>query len=118
MKKLFLIPLLMICGCQSNPEYPLDLPPNLQTEVDSDLLIFKTEDIRVAKVNNKQISYEYNDQHITLAQIGAHAKKFCSVRGKDTVMVNAVLSNRHNFRRADFECWDKPVLVPAYHTED
>ena len=118
MKKLLLIPLLFVCACHSDPVYVDDLPPNLQTQVDSDLLVFKTEDIRVAKVNNKQISYEYNDKHITLAQIGAHAKKFCATRGKDTVMVNAVLSNRHNFRRADFECWDKPVLVPVYQTEE
>ena len=78
------------------------------------MLILKTDDIRVADVKEKRIAYEYNDRNIRLSQIGDHAKRFCEGKGRDTILVDMQLTNRHNFRRATFECRDKPVLIPAY----
>lgn len=107
---------LSICliGACAMQEIPDDkLPVHLETAIDSDLLIMKTDDIRVADVKEKRISYEYNDRNVRLSQIGDHAKRFCEGRGRDTILIDMKLTNRHNFRRATFECKDKPVLIPA-----
>lgn len=106
--------LLFIGGCACFDAIPDDNLPNTVTAVDSDLLILKTDDIRVADVKEKRIAYEYNDRNIRLSQIGDHAKRFCEGKGRDTILVDMRLTNRHNFRRATFECRDKPVLIPAY----
>lgn len=84
----------------------------LETAVDSDLLILQTEDVRIADVKEKRIAYEYNDQNIRLSQLGDHARRFCEGKGRDTVLVDMRLTNREGFRRATFECKDKPVLIP------
>lgn len=106
--------LLFIGGCAYFDAVPADNLPRTVTAVDSDLLILKTDDIRVADVKEKRIAYEYNDRNIRLSQIGDHAKRFCEGKGRDTILVDMRLTNRHNFRRATFECHDKPVLIPAY----
>lgn len=106
--------LLFIGGCACFDAIPDDNLPRTVTAVDSDLLILKTDDIRVADVKEKRIAYEYNDRNIRLSQIGDHAKRFCEGKGRDTILVDMRLTNRHNFRRATFECRDKPVLIPAY----
>jgi len=113
MKKTFLL-LLGLTGCSYFAEIPDDKLPQTVTTVDSDLLILKTDDIRVADVKEKRIAYEYNDRNIKLSQLGDHAKRFCAGKGRDTILVDMQLTNRHNFRRATFECRDKPVLIPAY----
>lgn len=106
--------LLFIGGCACFDAIPDDNLPHTVTAVDSDLLILKTDDIRVADVKEKRIAYEYNDRNIRLSQIGDHAKRFCEGKGRDTILVDMQLTNRHNFRRATFECRDKPVLIPVY----
>ncbi len=88
-------------------------PLHLETAVDSDLLILKTDDIRVIEARDKKIAFEYNDRNVRLSQIGDYAKRFCERKSAhDTVLVNMVLTNRHNYRRAYFECRDIPVLIP------
>ena len=86
-------------------------PLMLETSIDSDLLILKTEDIRIAEVKEKRIAYEYNDQNIKLSQLGDHARRFCEGKGRDTILIDMRLTNREGFRRATFECRDKPVLI-------
>lgn len=104
----------LLSGCAYYNQIPDDkLPVYYQSGVDSDLLIFKTDDIRVADVKEKRISYEYNDRNITLSQLGEHAKRFCAGRGRDTVLTDMRLTNRHNFRRATFECKETPILIPG-----
>ena len=88
------------------------LPLMLETAIDSDLLILKTEDIRIVDVKEKKISYEYNDQHIKLPQLGDHATRFCEGKGHDTILTDMYLTNREGFRRATFECKEKPTLIP------
>lgn len=94
------------------PEHKM--PISVEQGVNSDLLIFKTNDVRIADVKERRISYEYNDRHIKLSQLGEHAKFFCEGKGRDTILVDMQLTNRHNYRRATFECRDKPVLIPSY----
>lgn len=113
MKKTVLA-LLLLTGCASFDEIPDDKLPQTVTAVDFDMLILKTDDIRVAEVREKRIAYEYNDRNIRLSQVGDHAKRFCEGKGRDTILIDMRLTNRHNFRRATFECRDKPVLIPAY----
>lgn len=86
-------------------------PLMLETAINSDLLILKTDDIRIAEVKEKKISYEYNDQNIKLSQLGDHARRFCEGQGRDTILTDMRLTNREGFRRATFECHDKPVLI-------
>jgi len=99
-------------ACAAYTDDPL--PPLHDTAVDSDLLVFKTQDIRVAKVTRYAVAYEYNDEHITLAQLGKLSKRFCEGKGRDTVLVNNTVTNRAGFRRAEFECQEHPVLIPSY----
>ena len=87
-------------------------PLMLETSIDSDLLILKTEDIRIAEVKERKISYEYNDQNIKLSQLGDHARRFCEGKGRDTILIDMRLTAKEGFRRATFECRDKPVLIP------
>lgn len=101
---------LTACITQKIPD--TKTPLMLETAIDSDLLILQTEDIRIAEVREKRIAYEYNDQNIRLAQLGDHARRFCEGKGHDTVLVDMRLTNREGFRRATFECKDKPVLIP------
>ena len=103
---------LLLSGCAYFDDIPDDKLPQTVTAVDSDLLILKTDDIRVADAKEKRIAYEYNDRNIRLSQLGDHAKRFCAGKGRDTILVDMQLTNRHNFRRATFECRDKPVLIP------
>lgn len=116
MKKHFLLfaGLAAVCGCVMDRVPDDKIPLQLETSVDSDLLILKTEDIRVVDVKEKRISYEYNDLNIRLSQLGDHARRFCEGRGRDTILTDMKLTNRHNFRRVTFECRDKPVLIPIY----
>lgn len=109
-KKIILFALCALCGCAS---YDGDeLPPYYEQAVDTDLLIFKTDDIRVCDVEKYLIAYEYNDKNVTLAQLGKMAKRFCYAKGRDTVLTDNTVSNRDNFRRAVFECQEHPVLLP------
>ena len=101
----------VLCACASYTDDPL--PPLHDTAVDSDLLVFKTQDIRVAKITRYAIAYEYDDRHITLAQLGKLSKRFCEGKGRDTVLVDNTTTNRAGFRRAEFECQEHPVLIPA-----
>ena len=113
MKKLFAFPLLFCltaCAVQSVPD--IKTPLMLETSIDSDLLILKTEDIRIVDVKEKRISYEYNDRNIKLSQLGEHARRFCEGQGHDTILTDMKLTNRHGFRRATFECREKPALIP------
>ena len=112
MKRLILggaVCLLAACVMQKIPDSKT--PLMLETAVDSDLLILQTEDVRIADVKEKRIAYEYNDQNI-LSQLGDHARRFCEGKGRDTVLVDMRLTAREGFRRATFECKDKPILIP------
>ena len=113
MKRLILggaVCLLASCVMQKIPDSKT--PLMLETAVDSDLLILQTEDVRIDDVKEKRIAYEYNDQNIRLSQLGDHARRFCEGKGRDTVLVDMRLTAREGFRRATFECKDKPVLIP------
>lgn len=102
--------LLLAAACSGNTpdsKYPL----MLETAIDSDLLILKTEDVRIVDVKERRIAYEYNDQHIKLPQLGDHATRFCEGKGHDTILVDMHLTNREGFRRATFECREKPTLI-------
>ncbi len=113
MKRLILggaVCLLAACVMQKIPDSKT--PLMLETAVDSDLLILQTEDVRIADVEEKRIAYEYNDQNIRLSQLGDHARRFCEGKGRDTVLVDMRLTAREGFRRATFECKDKPILIP------
>ena len=87
-------------------------PLMLETAIDSDLLIIETEDIRIVEVKEKKIAYEYNDQSVKLPEIGDHARRFCEGQGHDTILTDMRLTNRDGFRRATFECRERPVLIP------
>ena len=101
---------LTACAVQEVPDYAK--PLMLETSIDSDLLILGTEDIRIAEVKEKKISYEYNDRNIKLSQLGEHARRFCEGKGHDTILTDMRLTNRNGFRRATFECRQRPVLIP------
>lgn len=101
---------LSACVVQKIPD--TKTPLMLETAINSDLLILQTEDVRIADVKEKRIAYEYNDQNIRLSQLGDHARRFCEGQGRDTVLVDMRLTNREGFRRATFECKEKPVLIP------
>ena len=111
MKALLTVFLLLLAAC-SETVPDSKLPLMLETAIDSDLLILKTEDIRIVDVKEKKISYEYNDQHIKLSQLGDHATRFCEGKGHDTILTDMYLTNREGFRRATFECKEKPTLIP------
>lgn len=98
------------CVMQKVPD--TKTPLMLETAIDSDLLILQTEDVRIAEVKEKRIAYEYNDYNIRLSQLADHARRFCEGKGRDTVLIDMRLTNRDGFRRATFECKDKPVLIP------
>lgn len=87
-------------------------PLMLETAIDSDLLILKTEDVRVAEARSKRISYEYKDANVRLVQLEDHARRFCEGQGRDVILVDMRLTKRDGFRRATFDCRDKPVLIP------
>lgn len=113
MKRLILggtVCLLTACVMQKIPDSKT--PLMLETAIDSDLLILQTEDVRIADVKERRIAYEYNDQNIRLSQLGDHARRFCEGKGHDTVLVDMRLTAREGFRRATFECKEKPVLIP------
>lgn len=112
MKRLFLTALVLAASaCVSGA--PQDKTPlMLETAVNSDLLILQTEDIRVAEVRAKRIAYEYNDANVRLTQIEDHARRFCEGQGRDLILVDMRLTKRDGFRRATFECRDRPVLIP------
>ncbi|MGN1080194.1 MAG: hypothetical protein ACI4TE_08500 [Alphaproteobacteria bacterium] len=113
MKRLILggvVCLLTACAMQKIPDSKT--PLMLETAIDSDLLILQTEDVRIADVKERRIAYEYNDQNIRLSQLGDHARRFCEGKGHDTVLVDMRLTAREGFRRATFECKEKPVLIP------
>lgn len=105
---------LFLSSCVLNRVPDHGLPVHHRVGIDSELLVFKTDDIRIADVEEFLISYEYNDRNIKLSQLGEHAKRFCQGKGRDTVLIDMKLTNRHNFRRATFECQEHPVLVPKY----
>lgn len=100
---------LTACAAQKVPD--TKTPLKLETAINSDLLILKTEDIRIAEAKEKRIAYEYNDQNIKLPQLKDHARRFCEGKGRDTVLTDMRLTVRDGFRRATFECRDKPVLI-------
>ena len=100
---------LTACAMEKIPDSKA--PLMLETSIDSDLLILKTEDIRIAEVKEKRIAYEYNDQNIRLSQLGDHARRFCEGKGRDTILTDMRLTAKEGFRRATFECRDKPVLI-------
>lgn len=112
MKKFLTGAALLLAACAAQTESDPKLPLMLETSIDSDLLILKTEDIRIVDVKEKKIAYEYNDQHIKLSQLGEHATRFCEGQGHDTILTDMRLTNREGFRRATFECRKKPVLIP------
>ena len=87
---------LFLSSCVLNRVPDHGLPVHHHVGIDSELLVFKTDDIRIAEVKEFLISYEYNG------------------KGRDTVLIDMKLTNRHNFRRATFECQEHPVLVPKY----
>ena len=101
---------LAACVMQRVPE--TRTPLMLETAINSDLLILQTEDVRIADVKEKRIAYEYNDQNIRLPQLPDHARRFCEGKGRDTILIDMRLTNREGFRRATFECKDKPFLIP------
>ncbi len=103
---------LALASCSTDERGEIALPVYHRTGIDSDLLIFKTEDIRIADVKEFLISYEYNDMNIRLSQLAEHAKVFCQGKGRDTILIDMKLTNRHNFRRATFECRERPILIP------
>ena len=103
---------LFLSSCVLNRVPDHGLPVHHHVGIDSELLVFKTDDIRIAEVKEFLISYEYNDQNIRLSQLGDHARRFCEGKGRDTVLIDMRLSHREGFRRATFECKDKPVLIP------
>ena len=103
---------LTACVAETIPE--TKTPLMLETAIDSDLLILKTEDIRIVDVKERKIAYEYNDQHIKLPQLGDHATRFCEAKGHDTILTDMQLTNRAGFRRATFECRERPTLIPQY----
>ncbi|MBO4520484.1 MAG: hypothetical protein J5787_04690 [Alphaproteobacteria bacterium] len=103
--------LLLLAACVAQNEPNPNLPLRLETAIDSDLLILKTEDIRIVEVKERKIAYEYNDQHIKLPQLGDHATRFCEGKGHDTILTDMKLTNREGFRRATFECREKPTLI-------
>lgn len=98
------------CVMQKVPD--TKTPLMLETAINSDLLILQTEDVRIAEVKEKRIAYEYNDYNIRLSQLADHARRFCEGKGRDTVLIDMRLTNRDGFRRATFECKDKPILIP------
>lgn len=87
-------------------------PVMLETAIDSDLLILETEDVRIVEAKKGKIAYEYNDQNVKLPEIGDHARRFCEGQGHDTILTDMRLTNRDGFRRATFECRQRPVLIP------
>lgn len=93
-------------------EQKFKVPVMLETAINSDLLILKTDDIRIAEVKEKKIAYEYNDKNIKLSQLGDHARRFCEGKGRDTILIDMRLTAKEGFRRATFECRDRPVLIP------
>ncbi|MBR1778190.1 MAG: hypothetical protein IJ752_06370 [Alphaproteobacteria bacterium] len=101
-----------LTACVSQEISDSKTPLMLETAVDSDLLILQTEDVRIADVKEKRIAYEYNDQNIKLSQLGDHARRFCEGKGHDTILTDMRLTNREGFRRATFECREKPTLIP------
>lgn len=112
MKKAALLLVCLAVGCVEVVPDENAAPLRLETAVDSDLLILKTDDIRVIDAKEKKIAFEYNDRNVRLSQVGDYAKRFCERKGRDTILVDMVLTNRHNYRRALFECRDVPVLIP------
>ena len=104
--------LCVLTACAMDKVSDSKTPLMLETAIDSDLLILKTDDIRIAEVKEKKIAYEYNDQNIKLSQLGDHARRFCEGKGRDTILIDMRLTNKEGFRRATFECRDKPVLIP------
>ena len=101
----------ILSACTAGKTADSKTPLKLETAIDSDLLILKTEDIRIAEVKEKKIAYEYNDQNVKSSQLGDHARRFCEGQGRDTILTDMRLTNREGFRRATFECRDKPVLI-------
>lgn len=87
-------------------------PLMLETAIDSDLLVLKTEDVRIAEVRAKRIAYEYRDANVRLVQLEDHARRFCEGQGRDVILVDMRLTKRDGFRRATFDCREKPVLIP------
>ena len=112
MKKLLTGTLLFLAACAIQKEPESNIPFMLETAIDSDLLILKTDDIRIVEVKEKKIAYEYNDEHIKLSQLGDHATRFCEGQGHDTILTDMRLTNREGFRRATFEGREKPTLIP------
>ena len=111
MRRLFIVAALLCVTSCVVPEVHDKTALKVQTAVDSDLLILKTEDIRIADVKEKRIAYEYNDRNIKLSQLKDHAIRFCEGKGRDTILIDMRLTNREGFRRATFECRDKPILI-------
>ena len=109
---LIFVAFLFVTGCVSSSFD--EIPPWHDQVIHSEMLIFDTEDVRVAKVTAKAIVYEYDDTHMTLAQLGKHAQIFCRGKGKDTVLIENSLGQKDGFRQAKFECQEHPVLVPNY----
>lgn len=109
---LLVLSCLTACVMEKIPE--TKTPLMLETAVDSDLLILKTEDVRIVDVKERKIAYEYNDQNIKLPQLGDHATRFCEGKGHDTILTDIKLTNRAGFRRATFECRERPTLIPRY----
>ena len=101
---------LTACNFQKVPD--TKVPLVLETSINSDLLILQTEDIRIVEAKQKRIAYEYNDQNIRLSQLADHARRFCEGNGRDTVLVDMRLTNKHGFRRATFDCKERSILIP------
>ena len=113
MKTILMAALLFgVTACTMQKGTNSQIPLKLETAIDTDLLILKTEDIRIAEVKEKKIAYEYNDKNIKLSQLGDHARRFCEGKGHDTILTDMRLTNREGFRRATFECREKPTLIP------
>lgn len=100
-----------VCACATFGEDD-DPPAYYDVAVDTDAMIFKTDDIRISDVGRYRIEYEYKDKSVTLAQLGKMAKRFCYAKGRDTVLVGNTTTKRDGLRRATFECQVHPVLVP------
>lgn len=111
---MFFSGLLLFCltACVEERIPETKTPLMLETAINSDLLLLQTEDVRIVEVRERKIAYEYNDQNIKLPQLGDHATRFCEGKGHDTILTDMRLTNREGFRRATFECRQKPALIP------
>lgn len=113
MKRILLTALALAASACASRGVPRERTPlMLETAINSDLLILQTEDIRIADVRAKRIAYEYNDANVLLPRLEDHARRFCEGQGRDTILVDMRLTKRDGFRRATFECRDRPVLIP------